>query len=334
MMYSDTHCHFDKMNERDVDFAELIRALAEGNFRFVMDIGTMPGDLGKRLEIIRSGCEAAAASGGGEAAPAFAPDSSGLPSFLHLSCALWPSPQAIAARTERLKLLEKDIEALISLARERAASGKADGEEPRPAIAALGECGIDRYWNGAAAVERIAQKKAEQGAGDVQLDDSTGTPDTAGEEELFAAQITLAQKYGLPFIVHSRDAFDVSYSVIKSCGYFRGVIHCFSYGIKEAEKFLDLGFYLSFPGNITFSKKAEARERTARLLRYVPRDRFLLETDAPYLTPVPERGTVNTPLKVRHVYKAAAAFIGAGEEAIADLVYANALEAFSLQTQG
>ena len=325
-MYCDTHCHFDKMSERDVDFAELIRALAEGNFRFVMDIGTMPGDLGKRLDIIRAGAEAAAS--------AFAPDSAGLPSFLHLSCALWPHPQAIAARNECLKLLEKDIEALINLAKERAAARNAEGEAAPPAIAALGECGIDRYWNGAAAAERIAQKRAEQGGGDVALDDSTGTPDAAGEEELFAAQIALAQRHGLPFIVHSRDAFDVTHSVIKSCGYFRGVIHCFSYGIKEAEKFLDLGFYLSFPGTITFSKKADVRERTAKLLRYVPRDRFLLETDAPYLAPVPERGTVNTPLKVRHVYKAAAEFTGASEEALCGLVYANAIEAFSLQGQG
>ena len=333
-MYSDTHCHFDKMSERNVDFAELIRSLAEASFRFVMDIGTMPCDLEKRLAIIRAGAEAAAARNGGQAAPAFTPDSSGLPSFLHLSCALWPHPQAIAARTECLKMLEKDIAAMIALARERAAAAKNEEGVPRPVIAALGECGIDRYWNGAAAVERIAQKKAEQGGGDVALDDSTGTPDTAGEEELFAAQIALAQKHGLPFIVHSRDAFDVTHSVIKSCGYFRGAIHCFSYGIREAEKFLDLGFYLSFPGNITFSKKADVRERTARLLRYVPRDRFLLETDAPYLAPVPERGTVNTPLKVRHVYKAAAEFTGASEEVLCGLVYANALEAFSLQGQG
>ena len=333
-MYSDTHCHFDRMNERGVDFASLILGLAKANFRFVMDIGTRPGDLGKRLKIIRAGAEAAAAQNGGQAAGAFAPDSAGLPPFLHLSCALWPDPKTIAARGECLKLLEKDIAAAIALAKERAAAGNGEGGVARPVIVALGECGIDRYWNGDAAVERIAQKKAEQGGGDVALDDSTGTPDTAGEEELFAAQIALAQKHGLPFIVHSRDAFDVSFSIIKSCGYFRGVIHCFSYGIKEAEKFLDLGFYLSFPGNITFSKKADVRERTAKLLSYVPRDRFLLETDAPYLTPVPERGTVNTPLKVEYVYKAAAAFLGTSEEALCNLVYANALEAFSLQGQG
>ena len=63
-------------------------------------------------------------------------------------------------------------------------------------------------------------------------------------------------------------------------------------------------------------------------------DKGILETDAPYLTPVPERGTVNTPLKVRYVYKAAAEFIGTSEEALCGLVYANALEAFSLQMQG
>lgn len=317
-MYSDTHCHFDRMIERGIDAASLIPALEEGNFRFVMDIGTRPGDFGGRLGALRSACESAAAS---EGSASLSLDGEGLPAFLHLSCGLWPDAATIASRDESLALLERDIASMLSLAR-----GRANGA----AIAALGECGIDRYWNGEAAAARMAQGAATQGGG-AQGGESAGTADTAGEEELFAAQIALAEKYGIPFIVHSREAFDVTYSVIRSCGFFRGVIHCFSYGIREAGKFLDLGFYLSFPGNITFSKKADIRESTARLLRYVPRDRLLLETDAPYLAPAPERGTVNTPLKIALTYGAAAEFLGASQEELAEIVYANALKAFKAE---
>ena len=100
-------------------------------------------------------------------------------------------------------------------------------------------------------------------------------------------QLDLAKKYSLPVIVHSRDAFGATLGCIKNASYDSGVIHCFSYGKDEARAFLDRGWYISFPGNITWAKKEVDRERIASLVRYVPRDRFLLETDAPYLTPRP-----------------------------------------------
>ena len=256
-MFSDTHCHLNRMQERGVDISVLLHTLSAEKFPFVFDIGTRPGDFAGRVALARAACVPSGAASGN-----LCPDSEALPPFLHFSCGLWPDAETIAARDESLRALEADAASMLALAAE------------------------------------------------------------------------LAGRLSLPFIVHSREAFAPTYSVIRSCGWFRGVIHCFSYGEREAAKFLDLGFFLSFPGNITFGKKAADRERISGLLRYVPRDRLLLETDAPYLAPAPERGTVNTPQKIRYIYAAAAGFLGIPEEELAALVLRNAVSAFSLQTPG
>jgi TatD DNase family protein len=277
-------------------------------YRFVLDIGTKSGDFSSRLKSARE------ASG-----PA------GLPEFLHFSCGLWPDSDTIADRGASLAALESDVVEMLNLARSRAKENSADR-----AYAALGECGLDRYWNGSAAAERIAALKAgEMAAGD----DGPGTTDLAGEEELFGAQLELAKKYSLPVIVHSRDAFDATLGCIRNASYDSGVIHCFSYGKDEARAFLDRGWHISFPGNITWAKKEADRERIASLVRYVPRDRLLLETDAPYLTPAPHRGKTNTPLLIEHTYARAAEILGLDVASLAALVEANARELFTIAPQ-
>ena len=304
-MLSDTHCHFSRMKERGEDIHSLLSSLEEKNFRFVLDIGTKPGDLSGRLDLLSSSGATA------------------LPHFLHFSCGLWPDAGVISSRHESLAALESDVVRMISLARERAG-------DSAPVTGALGECGLDRFWNGEKAAERI-RLAANGSLSQRQTDDGPGTTDTAGEEELFGLQLMMASRYNLPVIIHSRDAFEPTVSVVKDCGYFRGVIHCFSYGVEEARRFLDLGFFISFPGNITFPKKAADKERMADLLRYVPLDMLLLETDAPYLAPAPERGSVNTPLKIMYTYSVAADFLGIPVERLAEIVYTNSVSVFSLQ---
>lgn len=307
-MLSDTHCHFSRMEERGEDIRALLASLEESNFRFVLDIGTRPGDLSRRMDLTSS-----SGVNGGRV----------FPPFLHFSCGLWPDADIIASRQESLSALESDIRYMINLAGERAGAD-------RTVLAALGECGLDRFWNGEKAAERI--RMAEAGNNVLpQTDDGPGTTDTDGEEELFASQLLMASRFGLPVIIHSRDAFEPTFSVVRDCGYFRGVIHCFSYGVEEARRFLDLGFFISFPGNITFPKKSADKERMATLLRYVPLDMMLLETDAPYLAPAPERGTVNTPLKIKYTYSVASDYLGISVEKLAEIVYMNSVSAFSLQ---
>ena len=128
-----------------------------------------------------------------------------------------------------------------------------------------------------------------------------------GERELFEAQLELARELKLPVIVHSRDAFEDTLDCLKNVGYDKGIIHCYSYGIEEARAFLDRGWYIAFGGAVTYNKKAKL-EAVKELLRFVPSDRFLCETDAPY---------------VEHVYNFIAEVRGMSPEELSNLVDEN-----------
>ncbi len=211
-----------------------------------------------------------------------------LPTFLFLSAGIWPSKEAIQECDSRMEQLRTVIGSFLS------------DEERRRRLAAVGECGIDRHWN--------------------------KEPDE-GEFRLFEAQLELARSMNLPAIIHSRDAFDETFSCLKNSGAGEIVIHCFSYGKKEAAAFLDRGWYISLAGTITYAKKDEY-ETFAALLNYIPRDRLLIETDAPYLAPVPFRGKVNSPLLIEHTYRFAAKALGVSPESLAHIVAANVQDCF------
>jgi TatD DNase family protein len=204
-------------------------------------------------------------------------------SILHFSVGIWPDADVINNPEPDLRMLEEILTVHSD------------------SICALGECGLDRYWN----KEELYKK----------------------EENLFEAQIEMAKKHDLPVIVHSRDAFQGTFDCLKNGNSSRGVIHCYSYGIEEVGKFLDLGFYISFSGTITYTKKRDM-EKIKNLLQYVPSDRFLLETDAPYLAPNPKRGIKNNPLYIPYTYKYAGDILSLSTEELCKLVYKNALNLF------
>ncbi|NPV01680.1 MAG: TatD family hydrolase [Brevinematales bacterium] len=136
--------------------------------------------------------------------------------------------------------------------------------------------------------------------GEVGMDYHWGYSTPAEQETLFRFNIETAVSKNLPLIIHSRDAFDDTFRILTSYSFDTPVIfHCFGYGPAEAERLIGHGYYLSFAGNITYSKAEPLREAA----RLVPTDRLLLETDAPYLTPVPHRGKKNIPGYVRHTYE-------------------------------
>ena len=218
--------------------------------------------------------------------------------MLHYTAGLWPSPDAIVHRKAMTEALEKDIASF---------SGT---------VAAIGECGIDRHWN----------PSGEDGRCESDFDRTM----REGECELFEMQIALAKKLDLPVVVHSRDGFEDTYRCIKNSCWNKGIIHCFSYGIEEAKAFLDLGWYISFSGSVTYTKRNKA-EAMRKLLAYVPADRILCETDSPYLAPIPYRGKPNTPLFVEYVYRYVAAARGVAAEALSETVDENCRRLFSLE---
>ncbi len=122
------------------------------------------------------------------------------------------------------------------------------------------------------------------------------------QERVFVRQLELALKLGKPVIIHSRDAAEATCRLIEEhfCRvppHPAGVMHCFTYDQNVARRCLDMGFYLSFGGIVTFPRSQELRE----IAQMVPEDRFLIETDSPYLAPVPFRGKTNEPAWVVHV---------------------------------
>ncbi|MCB1782988.1 MAG: TatD family hydrolase [Alphaproteobacteria bacterium] len=172
------------------------------------------------------------------------------------------------------------LEALVNLA------------NSSPKVVGIGESGLDYYYDYA--------PRLDQG-------------------ESFRKHIRACIETDLPLVVHSRDAEADTARILREEGAgkgLRGVMHCFSSGPQLAEDALDLGFYISFSGIVTFNKSDELRA----IARTVPLDRVLVETDAPYLAPMPFRGRVNEPAMVAHT----GAFL-------ADL-YGMELEAFAAQT--
>lgn len=216
--------------------------------------------------------------------------------MIHYTAGIWPETGAIRDRMRQVAVLEQQI----------AQSG---------GITAVGECGLDHHWN----------PSGEDG----RCRDDFDAEMYNAEKELFEMQLELARKLHLPVVVHSRDAFADTLEVIKKTGYDNGIIHCYSYGLDEAKQFLDRGWYISFSGSVTYTKRSRMDDMRA-LLQYVPDDRILCETDAPYLAPVPVRGQPNTPLFVEHMYKFIAAVRGVSAEQLCETVDANCRTLFTL----
>ena len=150
------------------------------------------------------------------------------------------------------------------------------------------------------------------------------SPETRREQtELFASQLEEARRRGLPVIIHTRAAADDTIALLKAIP-SRGVIHCFTGGPDEARAYLDLGFSISISGIVTF--KAADNVRASALV--VPDDRILIETDAPFLAPVPMRGSRNEPAFVRYTCEFLAKLRGMAPEGFAELTFANAERTF------
>ncbi len=148
------------------------------------------------------------------------------------------------------------------------------------------------------------------------------------QRDMFERFVGLAVETRLPMVVHNRESDREVAETIRSrgAGTLEGVIHCFTGDVAAARTFLDLGFYLSFSGIVTF-KNAEALRDIAR---WVPPDRLLVETDAPFLAPVPKRGRRNEPAYVRFVAETLARVRGVGVDEIADTASRNTRALFRL----
>lgn len=170
-----------------------------------------------------------------------------------------------------------------------------------PKVVGIGETGLDYYYEHS---DREAQKTS------------------------FISHIAAARETRLPLIVHARDADVDTMDILRAeyrRGQFPGVIHCFTASWALAEAALDIGFYISFSGIVTFKNATDLQETARR----VPLDRILVETDAPYLAPVPKRGKRNEPAFVAHTAAFLASLRGENIESISQLTTDNFLRLFN-----
>lgn len=164
----------------------------------------------------------------------------------------------------------------------------------REKVVAVGEIGLDYYWD---------------------------EPDRAIQKTWFERQMELAREVSLPIVVHSRDAAQDTLEMMKAAkaGEIGGVIHCFSYGVEMAREFLNMGFYLGIGGVLTFKNAKKLKE----VAEYAPLDRIVLETDCPYMAPVPNRGKRNSSLNLPYVAEELGRIKGLPAEEIARITFEN-----------
>lgn len=155
--------------------------------------------------------------------------------------------------------------------------------------------------------------------GEIGLDYHYSPETRAAQMQLFAAQLETARVRNLPVVIHTREAASDTVGLLKEIP-SRGIVHCFTGTPDEARAYLDLGFYVSISGIVTF----KAADNVRLSARYVPDDRILIETDAPFLAPVPLRGQENEPAFLRHTCAFLAELRGQTAEAFAALTFANA----------
>lgn len=165
-------------------------------------------------------------------------------------------------------------------------------------VVAVGEIGLDYYWDDS--------NKEEQ-------------------KNVFKRQLELAVKYNKPVVIHSRNAGEDIYDILKNYK-LKGVIHCFSDNEEMGNKFIDLGFYLGIGGVVTFKNAKELQN----IVTKTSLDYLLLETDSPYLAPVPFRGKENSPKNIKYIAEKIAELKGVSLEQVAEITTGNAIRLFDL----
>ncbi len=182
----------------------------------------------------------------------------------------------------------------------------------RPKVVAIGETGLDYY--------QMEERKGGRSVADMEW-----------QRDRFRTHIRAARQTQLPLVIHTRQASDDTVAILKEegetggAGSAGGVFHCFTESLSVARAALDLGFHISLSGILTFKSAADLRE----VAKFVPDDRLLIETDSPYLAPVPYRGKLNNPSYVPLVAQLLAELRGSSSEAIGHLTTQNFLKLFS-----
>jgi len=168
-------------------------------------------------------------------------------------------------------------------------------------------------------LEELAKSPKVIAIGEIGLDYYYGSSEKDAQKKVFREQIELAKSLNLPVVVHDRDAHKDTADILKNIKPERGLMHCYSGSLEMAQEFIEMNFYFSFGGVITFKNAKRPREVAAQL----PLDKILLETDCPYLTPEPYRGKRNDPTKIPVIANKLAELHQVSLQEIEEITYAN-----------
>ena len=163
--------------------------------------------------------------------------------------------------------------------------------------------------------------------GEIGLDYHYDEPGRDVQKPWFEKQLRLAQTLNMPFIVHDRDAHQDTLELLKKVGYYNGVMHCFSGSCEMAKILLDLGFYISIAGQVTFKNAPRVKE----VAKMGPADRLFIETDSPYLTPEPHRGERNNSANVKFTCAKIAELKGISAEELAKVTLENGKKFYGIR---
>lgn len=171
-------------------------------------------------------------------------------------------------------------------------------------------------------LEELSRQEKILAIGEIGLDYHYDEPPRDIQKQWFVRQLDLAKRRQLPVVIHSRDAAKDTLDIMKAehAGKTNGVIHCFSYGIEMAREYLNMGYYIGIGGVVTFKNGRKLKE----VAEYVPLDNIVLETDAPYLAPVPFRGKRNCSLYLKYVAEELAQLKGISAEEVCAVTFENA----------
>ncbi|MBP5568718.1 MAG: TatD family hydrolase [Treponema sp.] len=272
-MYSDSLFNIDKLiqNFGEEEGAQILSQMVQNKPNFLIDTGIRENDIWARADLVRRILD-------------LIEDETlknNLKSAIHFTAGVMPDLDSVENRFDAVENLENTIKDF-----------KESGDEFADKLIAIGSCGIDHDWD---SVEY-------EGRDHDYFDFST----INDEKDLFALQLTLGKKLNMPVIVHSRKGFKDTQDVLQTVKWNKGIIHGFAYTKSEIDFFLDLGWYISFSGTVTYGGKKNFFDMSD-LVTYVPKDRILIETDSPYYAPVPLKNTINTPLNINYIYEYVAA---------------------------
>ena len=272
-MYSDSLFNIDRLiqNFGEEEGAQILSQMVQNKPNFLIDTGIRENDIWARADLVRRILD-------------LIEDETlknNLKSAVHFTAGVMPDLDSVENRFDAVENLENTIKDF-----------KESGDEFADKLIAIGPCGIDHDWD---SVEY-------EGRDHDYFDFST----INDEKDLFALQLTLGKKLNMPVIVHSRKGFKDTQDVLQTVKWNKGIIHGFAYTKSEIDFFLDLGWYISFSGTVTYGGKKNFFDMSD-LVTYVPKDRILIETDSPYYAPVPLKNTINTPLNINYIYEYVAA---------------------------